>query len=69
LQFNTKQAKHLFCSICGVQSFYKPRSHPDCYAVTVQCVDEGTISNIVVEECDGQNWEQWAAKSKGRESN
>ncbi|EYC40048.1 hypothetical protein Y032_0631g858 [Ancylostoma ceylanicum] len=28
--FNTHQAKHRFCSICGVQSFYMPRSNPDC---------------------------------------
>lgn len=27
--FNTHQAKHTFCSICGVQSFYTPRSNPD----------------------------------------
>ena len=27
--FNTGKAKHTFCSICGVQSFYTPRSNPD----------------------------------------
>ncbi|PIO61116.1 hypothetical protein TELCIR_17369, partial [Teladorsagia circumcincta] len=27
--FNTHRAKHKFCSICGVQSFYVPRSNPD----------------------------------------
>merc|ERR1712223_740834 len=29
--FNTHVAKHTFCSICGVQSFYNPRSNPDGY--------------------------------------
>ena len=29
--FNTHQAKHLFCKLCGVQSFYIPRSNPDGY--------------------------------------
>ena len=29
--FNTHQAKHMFCKICGVQSFYVPRSNPDGY--------------------------------------
>ena len=27
--FNTHQAKHTFCKICGVQSFYIPRSNQD----------------------------------------
>ena len=29
--FNTHKAKHMFCKICGVQSFYIPRSNPDGY--------------------------------------
>ncbi|CAK0753419.1 hypothetical protein CVIRNUC_002219 [Coccomyxa viridis] len=58
-QFNTKEAKHLFCSMCGVQSFYRPRSDPDCYAVTVQCIDDGSIKEAHIEDVDGQNWEQW----------
>ena len=29
--FNTGKAKHTFCSICGVQSFYTPRSNLDGY--------------------------------------
>ena len=47
------------CSVCGVQSFYRPRSDPDCYAVTVQCIDDGSIKEVHIEDVDGQNWEQW----------
>ena len=27
--FNKHQARHTFCSVCGVQSFYTPRTNPD----------------------------------------
>ncbi|KAH7484650.1 hypothetical protein PRIC1_003965 [Phytophthora ramorum] len=55
--FNTHEAKHLFCKICGVQSFYHPRSNPDSFAVTVGCVDPATITSVTTEAFDGQNWE------------
>jgi len=57
-QFNTGTAKHLFCSTCGVKSFYVPRSHPDGYSVNVRCLDPGTIAGMNIEKIDGQNWEQ-----------
>ena len=31
--FNTMQAKHMFCKVCGVQSFYQPRSNPDGWGI------------------------------------
>jgi hypothetical protein len=57
-QFNTGTAKHLFCSICGVKSFYVPRSHPDGYSVNARCLDEGTVTSMRVERFDGKNWER-----------
>lgn len=60
--FNTGQARHLFCTFCGVKSFYIPRSHPDGLSVNVRCIDQGTIENVVVTAFDGQNWEQNVAK-------
>lgn len=57
-QFGTKTAKHWFCSVCGVKSFYVPRSHPDGYSVNANCIDGGTIVNSTVEPFDGQNWEE-----------
>ncbi|OWF55119.1 centromere protein V-like [Mizuhopecten yessoensis] len=59
--FNTHQAKHMFCRVCGVQSFYKPRSNPDGYGVCPHCIDEGTMESVVVETFDGQNWESHIA--------
>jgi hypothetical protein len=55
--FNTGTAQHLFCSHCGIKSFYVPRSNPDGFSVNVRCLDSATISRLDVEPFDGQNWE------------
>ena len=55
--FNTGTAQHLFCSACGVKSFYVPRSHPDGYSINARCLDAGTIGKMVITSFDGQNWE------------
>ena len=56
-RFNTGRAKHLFCSTCGIKSFYVPRSHPDGISVNVRCLDEGTVESTAIESVDGKNWE------------
>lgn len=56
--FNTGVAKHRFCSVCGVKSFYIPRSHPDGFSVNVRCLDEGTLENISVKPFNGREWEK-----------
>ncbi|XP_072032303.1 centromere protein V-like isoform X2 [Amphiura filiformis] len=55
--FGTHQAKHTFCKICGVQSFYTPRSNPDGKGIAPHCLDPGTVENVTVFKFDGQNWE------------
>lgn len=57
--FDTGEAKHLFCKICGIKSFYIPRSNPDGIDVNVRCLDPQP-KNIIVESFDGKNWEQHA---------
>lgn len=56
-QFNTGTARHLFCSVCGIKSFYVPRSNPDGYSVNARCLDAGTVGSMQVEPFDGRNWE------------
>jgi centromere protein V len=64
--FNTGVAKHFFCSVCGIKSFYIPRSHPNSISVNVRCLDVGTISGITVKPFDGQHWEQSMADGQLR---
>jgi hypothetical protein len=44
--FNTKVAKHMFCNVCGVQAFYRPRSNPDGYAVTLACIKQDQVRQL-----------------------
>jgi hypothetical protein len=50
--FNTGVAQHYFCSICGVKSFYVPRSHPEDISVNARCLDEGTVKSLIVRPFD-----------------
>lgn len=61
-RFNTGAARHLFCSVCGVKSFYVPRSNPDGYAVTWRCLDDWRALDAKVSDFDGQNWEANASR-------
>ena len=64
-RFNTHTAKHLFCSVCGIKSFYVPRSHPDGYSVNARCLDPGTVEEMVITPLDGRNWERQYPKGRG----
>lgn len=64
--FNTHTAKHLFCSTCGVKSFYVPRSHPDGFSVNARCLDKGTMTGMDIEPFNGQEWEAQYPDGKGK---
>lgn len=55
-------AKHFFCKVCGIKSFYVPRSNPDGFSVNLRCLDQGTVGEVTVEPFDGKNWEAHAHK-------
>lgn len=59
-RFGTGLAEHLFCSHCGVKSFYQPRSHPDSWSVNASTLDEQP--ELIVDWFDGRNWEQAKAR-------
>ena len=64
--FNTGTAKHLFCSVCGVKSFYVPRSHPDGYSVNVRCLDAVTLDHIEIKPFNGLEWEKQYPEGRGK---
>jgi len=61
-RFNTGAADHLFCLVCGIKSFYRPRSNPDGWSVNARCLDDAEGLDIRIEPFDGKNWEAHAAE-------
>ncbi|MCL7033317.1 hypothetical protein MKW94_019781 [Papaver nudicaule] len=43
--FGTHTAKHTFCNVYGI-------------AVTVNCVDPGTLTHVEIKHFDGRNWDR-----------
>ena len=55
-QFDTKEAEHYFCSICGIYTHHKRRSNPNQYGINVGClagVNQYLIENV--QTYDGAN--------------
>lgn len=57
-RFNTCIATHMFCKVCGVKPFYRPRSHPNDYSVNVNCISNISECDYQVDFFDGMNWEK-----------
>ena len=64
--FNTGVAQHYFCRLCGVKSFYIPRSHPDGVSVNARCLDDGSVESTTVLPYNGRNWD--AARAAWRDT-
>ena len=60
-RFGTGAADHLFCRICGVKSFYQPRSHPDAWSVNLNALDDASALSVTASLFDGRHWERAAA--------
>ena len=55
-RFGTGEAEHLFCKVCGIKSFYQPRSHPGAWSVNANCLDDPP--ELALEQFDGRDWER-----------
>jgi hypothetical protein len=57
-QFNTNEAKHHFCSECGIHTHNLRRSDPNTYGVNMGCIDEieaDKLFKFKIYVRDGQN--------------
>lgn len=65
--WGTKTAKRRFCRTCGILPWYRPRSNPDGYGITLKCIDWGDDKekqpSIEIKMFDGKNWEKQFATS------
>lgn len=50
-------ARHLFCAMCGIKSFYVPRTHPDGFSVNWRTLNGVEDVQPVIRAFDGQQWE------------
>jgi hypothetical protein len=52
-EWNSKRAKHHFCSRCGIYVFHRKRAAPDYYGVNVFCLDGFDASSLPVRRTEG----------------
>ncbi len=38
-RFNTREARHYFCGVCGIYTHHQRRSNPNQYSVNVACLE------------------------------
>lgn len=61
--WGTGTARHRFCGVCGIKSFYVPRSNPDGIDVNVRCLDAPVAGEVTVVAFDGRG--DWDAQAAG----
>ena len=56
-QFNKKVIHHLFCKLCGIESFARgvaPNGEPMC-SINVRCLDDVRLEALAPVDYDGKN--------------
>lgn len=54
-QWNTRIAKHYFCSRCGIYVFHTKRAAPDHFGVNVLCLEDFDPTSVPVRATHGAN--------------
>ena len=66
-QWGTGTAQRRFCKVCGILPWYRPRSNPNGYGITIHCVDwtqngqRLTPPTLVIQPFDGVHWQDTIA--------
>lgn len=55
-RFGTGRARHIFCSQCGIKSFYRPRSHPEGISISLRCIDGWQDLAVAIKPFEGRDW-------------
>lgn len=68
-RFGTGEARHHFCTVCGIHVFSRPRGAPELYTVNVRTLDNLRIEPGLLEvvQFDGQHWEEAVARIQHNE--
>jgi hypothetical protein len=54
-QWNTRRAKHYFCSRCGIYVFHRKRAAPDHFGINVFCLENFDRASVPVRATEGLN--------------
>lgn len=54
-EWNTRTAKHYFCSGCGIYVFHRKRAAPEHFGVNVFCLEGFDAAAITVRATEGAN--------------
>lgn len=54
-QWNTRRAKHYFCSRYGIYTFHRKRAASDHFGVNLFCLEEFDVSSVPVRATEGAN--------------
>lgn len=54
-EWNTRRAKHYFCSRCGIYLFHRKRAAPDHFGVNAFCLDDFNPTSVPLRATEGAN--------------
>ena len=54
-EWNTRTAKHHFCTRCGIYTFHRKRVTPDYFGINVFCLETDDVDGVPVVAADGRS--------------